>query len=402
MSDKRKILFVDDEARILEGLRRMLRSMRNEWDMIFVDNGPAALEEMTKQDFDVIVSDMRMPGMDGSQLLNRVKNEHPEVARIALSGQTSKDTILRSVGPIHQYLPKPCDADALKATVNRVCELRAMLNSPKIRALTSQLESLPCLSNLYKDLTAELESPNASVKTIAQIIGQDPAMSAKILQLVNSAFFGIQRHVGSVEQAVTLLGLELVKALVLSVRIFSQFDASRTRYFSQSSLWKHSITTGTMAKKIAQSENAPAKMVDHALLGGLLHDIGQMVLATIVPVEYDAVLDRLATDAVTSTQVELEALGATHAEVGAYLLGLWGFADPIIDALVHHHHPSQSPDTGFTALTAVHVADTISNQIQSPRRQARPPAFDQNYLQALGLENKLDFWKELCQQQVMC
>src|SRR5262245_37814840 len=99
----KKILFVDDEPNVLQGLERMLRSMRHEWEMQFAMSGPAALERLAEQTFDVIVSDMRMPGMTGAQLLTEVSQRHPHIVRIILSGQADQEDILRSVGPTHQY-----------------------------------------------------------------------------------------------------------------------------------------------------------------------------------------------------------------------------------------------------------------------------------------------------------
>ncbi|MBN2211368.1 MAG: HDOD domain-containing protein [Sedimentisphaerales bacterium] len=393
--DKKSIIFVDDEQRILEGLRRMLRSMRQEWHMEFVTGGQEALDALAHHSFDVIVSDMRMPGMDGAQLLNRVKQMYPQVARIALSGQTSKETILQSVGPIHQYLPKPCDAESLKATVNRVCALRNVLTNEKIRGLTSQLESLPCLSGLYSDLMEALGTPDVTIRTVGNIIRQDVAMSAKILQLVNSAFFGVQRHVGCVEQAVMLLGLELIKALVLSVRIFSQFDKTKLGRFNQEALWRHSMTTASFAKLIAEDLQCSDKQRDYMLLAGMLHDVGQLVLATTQGEDYEAVLKRLETDAVNTYQAEQEILGATHAEVGAYLLGLWGFSDSIINAVAYHHLPQRAHEKD-PVIAGVYLANLFAVEVQPSRRQQKPLQPDMTFLNEQGLSERVDALRGVC------
>ncbi len=397
--DKKSIIFVDDEQRILEGLRRMLRSMRQEWHMEFVNGGQEALDALARQPFDVIVSDMRMPGIDGAQLLNRVKQAYPGIARIALSGQTSKDTILQSVGPIHQYLPKPCDAESLKATVNRVCAMRNVLTNEKIRGLTSQLESLPCLSGLYAELMEALETPDVTIRTVGNIIRQDVAMSAKILQLVNSAFFGVQRHVSCVEQAVMLLGLELIKALVLSVRIFSQFNHEKPGRFNQEALWRHSMTTANFTRLIAAEINCVDKQRDYMLLAGMLHDVGQLVLATVQRQDYERVLERLEMDAVTTYQAEQEIIGATHAEVGAYLLGLWGFADSIISAVAWHHRPQRTAEPD-PVVGGVYLANAFACEVQPARRLQKPLQLDEMFLQQQGLAQRVEALREICHKSL--
>ena len=180
MSDKETILFVDDEPRVLAGIRRMLHSMRNEWDVSFANGGAEALEMLAQKPFSVIVSDMRMPGMTGVQLLEEVRSRYPKMVRIALSGQSSKKSILRSVGPIHQYLPKPCSADILRSTVARTCALRTLLTVDKLQGVISQLEVLPSLPSLYDELMRELQLPSPSLKVVGKIVSRDIGMSAKI------------------------------------------------------------------------------------------------------------------------------------------------------------------------------------------------------------------------------
>lgn len=195
----REILFVDDESNVLDGLRRMLRPMRRDWSMNFVDSGEAALEHISHEGCDVIVSDMRMPGMDGVELLGTVGQECPKAVRIALSGHAEMEMLLESVCAAHQYLAKPCDDETLKATIERACALRDLLSDERLTGLVTQLDSLPSLPTLYTEVTEELARSDSSLARAGEIIGKDVAMSAKVLQLVNSAFFGLRwpcRHSG--------------------------------------------------------------------------------------------------------------------------------------------------------------------------------------------------------------
>jgi HD-like signal output (HDOD) protein len=401
MSDKKKILFVDDERNILEALHRMLRSMRQEWDMTFAGSGQEALDILAKKPFDLIVSDIRMPGIDGVQLLEEAKRQYPHIARIALSGQTSKESILRSVGPIHQYLSKPCDMETLKTTITRVCALRNLLSNKKLQSLISQLESLPCMSSLYTKLIEELESEDASIKRVGEVISQDVGMSVKILQLVNSAFFGIRQHVSSIPQAVSLLGLEIIKALVLSTKIFSQFTDMPLEKFSYTTFMEHSFAVSEWARLIARAENMDEKLIDYTMVAGMLHDVGKLILAAKIPLEYAKVLSLTESKEITLIEAEKEVIGSTHAQVGAYLLGLWGFSNPIMEALAFHHQPAEAPKKEFSVLTAVYAANILIHEI-------RPVAYnkkgnlqiDENYLEELGLSDRLSVWMKACPERL--
>jgi len=222
MPNKKRVLFVDDEPRILDGLKRMLRHMRDEWEMSFVESGEAALKVLESARFDVVVSDMRMPGMDGAELLTRVMERYPQIVRIVLSGHADKEMILKTVRPAHQYLSKPCDPEKLRSTVARASALRGLLADELLKQLVSQMSTLPSAPSLYNEVMNELRSGEGSVQRVGEIVSKDVGMTAKILQVVNSAFFGVPRHVESPAQAVSLLGLETIKALALSAQVFSQ------------------------------------------------------------------------------------------------------------------------------------------------------------------------------------
>jgi len=394
---KKHVLFVDDEPNVLDGLRRMLRSMRQEWEMTFARGSEEALAALAARPFEVIVSDMRMPGVYGAELLERVKRDYPQVVRIGFSGQTSDETILRAVGPTHQYLSKPCDAKTLRATINRVCSLRGMLANEKLQGLISQLESLPCMSSLYSELMEELQSEETSVEKVGKIISQDVGMSAKILQLVNSAFFGVRQHISNISQAVSLLGLKTTKALVLCVKIFSQFDPTNVSNFSIDDLWSHSLTVGECSRMIAEAETKDPKVADCALVAGTLHDVGKLILATIMPQEYQRVLSEAGNENPALSEAERRVMDITHAEVGAYLLGLWGFSNPIVEAVAFHHRPGETTQKTFAVLTVVHVANILSHELVSgDKADTKGQRVDRAYLEETGSMENVAAWRDLC------
>lgn len=393
----KRVLFVDDEPNVLQGLRRMLWPLRSEWDMEFVDSGPKALEVMAQRPFDVVVTDMRMPDMDGAQLLGEVMRRYPQTVRIVLSGHSDKEMVMRLVGPAHQYLAKPTDPDTVKETVARACALRELLSSEQLKQLVAGIKSLPSIPALYTELVEELRSPDASIRNVGEIISKDVAMTAKILQLVNSAFFGLRQQVSSPAQAAGLLGLDTIQALVLSVKIFSEFDAGRVAHFSPERLWHHIMYTAASAKAIAKAEGLDRKMVDNAFTGGLLHDVGKLVLAANFPSQYGEAAAAASAKTRSMIELERETFGATHMEVGAFLLGIWGLPDPIVEVLAFHHQPRARPGREVGPLTAVHVADVFSHEMGAGTELGMPPELDQSYLKELGVENHLEKWRELCQ-----
>jgi HD-like signal output (HDOD) protein len=391
----RKILFVDDESKILEGLQRMLRPMRHEWEMIFAESGEKALEVLAQQNFDVVVSDMRMPGMSGAHLLAEVRNRHPHVVRIILSGYSDYDLIFKSVGPAHQYLSKPCEADMLKLTVNRACALRDVLRNESLQLLVSKMQSLPSLPALYNELLRELQSPTVTLRKVGEVISRDLGMTAKILQMVNSAFFGLRRHISSSVEAVSLLGLETVMTLVMTIQIFSRFKSAELGGLSLEALYAHSMRVGMIAKQIAQAEDEATLLANDAFTAGLLHDVGHLVLVANMPARYSQFLACVQSQELSFDECERQFFGATHSEVGAYLLGLWGLPNSIVETVAYHHNPRQCLAGGFTALTAVHIANALEHESHGTCGLCYSSKLDEDYLTSLGVKERLPLWRDL-------
>ncbi len=387
----KRILFVDDEVNVLEGLQRMLRPLRKEWEMVFAKSGADALAEMAKKPFDVIVSDMRMPVMDGIALLGRVAQLYPDTIRFVLSGQCDRETIFRSVGIAHQFMAKPCESELVVNTISRAFALRDLLKTDELKALVTKIRVLPSLPELYVQVVQELRSPDASTQRVGNLIAQDLAMSAKVLQLVNSAFFGPRQRVNHPAQAASLLGLDILKSLVLIVGVFSSLDVSGVPGFGVEGLWRHSLFVGRFAQAIAHRENAHKTLVQSAFTAGLFHDLGQYVLVANVPTLYRDVVRCATEENLALVDAEKKVLNATHCDVGAYLLGLWGFGDPIVEACAYHHYPSRCLSTSFDSVTAVHVANVIDHELRSSRQAV----MDEPYLSAVGVMDRLPAWRAM-------
>lgn len=393
----KKILFVDDEPNILEGLSRMLFPMRHTWGMAFAGSGEEALKRMANEPVDVIVTDMRMPGMDGASLLQRVMEDYPHTIRFVLSGQSDRETILRSVGPAHQFLAKPCNAEILKSSIERAFALRDLLGSKSIQNFVAHINSIPAMPELYRRLRLELQSEEASISSVAKIVESDLGMTAKILQLVNSAFFGIRQHVSSVTQAVSLLGLDTIKSLVLLIGVFTPAMSQKfPPGLSLEQIWRHGMMVGASALAIAREETNDKVVTNDAFTAGLLHDVGKLVLAENCGDEFARVWTHAVDNQLQTDEVELETFGCNHAQVGAYMLGIWGLPDAVVEAVAFHHKPSECLLQGFGALAAVHVANVVDHERTGTDQNLLAPMYDVEFLTRAALSHKVTAWRDLC------
>jgi len=395
---KRRILFVDDEPMVLNGLQRTLRKMRRDWDMTFVGSGREALDVLGKKPMDVIVSDLRMPEMDGGRLLAEVKKQHPQVVRIILSGQLDQEMTLKSVQLAHQSHSKPCDAEVLKHTLAKLFALRDFLSDDSIKSIISQIESLPSMPSIYTEIVSEMQSDDPAIKKVGEIISKDISMTAKILQMVNSAFFGLFQKIKSPEQAVMMLGMETIKALVLSVKIFSEFNQNSFSWFNIDELFDHSLAVSVYAKTIIKNENPDQGLINNSMMAGLLHDLGKLILATNFEKSYRQVLAEAQGTGKNPLDLEYEAFGTSHAEIGAYLMGLWRLENSIIEAIAFHHLPARSMSQNIGLLAAVHVGDALDYEARISSGENTQLQCDTEYLNKLEITRRIPQWRQACSE----
>jgi putative nucleotidyltransferase with HDIG domain len=390
----KRVLFVDDEPRVLDGLRDLLRRQRREWDMVFALGGEAALEAIESQPFDVVVSDMRMPGIDGAKLLGLVKERQPDTVRIVLSGQTELEAALRAVPVAHQYLAKPCDRDQLRRTIERASVSQALLADEAVRRAAAGAGEIPSAPSLYTRLVEATADLDTSVQEIGALVESDVAMCAKVLQLVNSSFFGLSRRVTTAREAVVYLGLAPLRALVVSAGAFRAFSPDRPiDGFSLDALKTHSTRVARLA-----SELVPGRPdADEAFTAGMLHDVGKLLLAAQRPDELAELTAAARDEAVPLHVVEQARTGVTHAEIGAYLLSLWGLPYRIVEAVAHHHAPGRLGDPTLDVTAAVHVADAL---VREQEGDERADLVDRDYLMRLGAGDDVERWRALAAKHV--
>lgn len=354
----KRILFVDDVPAVLGALRKLLHAERGRWRAFFATSGEQALEQLAEAPFDVIVSDMRMSGMSGVSLLERVRDRYPDVIRIVLTGYSDTKAVARASAVAHRWVLKPCPWEDLKSLLERSCALQDLLGSESLRRTVGGLGTLPAAPRTYHALTEALSDPDVELERLAAIVGQDMGMTSRVLQFVNSAYFGFAQRVTSIEAAIVALGRNPLRHLALTFEVFAGFRGGlESEGFSFNDLEAHALLTARLARGlVAETEQA-----NSAFAVGLLHDAGRLVLMSRMPEAYADALRHARARGIALHEAEKELLGADHAEIGAYLLGIWGLPHAIVEPVAFHHAPARF-GTGSPVMEAIGHADALAHE----------------------------------------
>ncbi|MCK5295947.1 MAG: HDOD domain-containing protein [Alphaproteobacteria bacterium] len=380
------ILFVDDEPNILSGIRRMLQSKKKEWEILFAESGKEALSIMENKKIDIIISDMRMPEMDGADLLTKVKEQHPDTVRIIFSGYSEEASLMKVASITHRYLAKPCDYKEITSTISKILFVRKRLGNEKIEPLITKVQALPSPRQTYIKLIRELNSSFCNADTITDIISSDAGLSAKILQLVNSAYFGFSAEITSTKTAVSLLGLDTITAIALNAEILVIFNEYAIDDLADK-ISKHGMFIGKLAKEIAVIEGLPNKeVVEKTFTAGLFHDVGTLFFAGILPKNYNKCIKQANNSKTSLCKCEKEFFGATHADIGGYLLGLWGIPDDIVESVIYHHSPEELDGDKLDLITLIQISIGLAED-----------GLDENLIRRIediGAIDRIPIWQE--------
>lgn len=377
------ILFVDDERDLLDSLRARLYKHRHDWNMKFVLSGEEAIAALEQRRFDLVVSDVRMPGMDGGQLLAVVKQRWPTSMRIIVSGYSDPVQAVRLTSLAHQYVAKPCDGRELENIIERCFHLQELLGQESLRKVVGSIGKLPAMPKTYGLLQAALAQPTVTAAQIGDIVNADAAIASKVLQITNSAFFRLRKPMVRIKDAVTYLGFATVRNLVLSAEIFSQWQAPKgLSDVDPERLQTHAQCAAAACKALAGGRASP----DDAWLAGLLHDIGYWILVQECPQDLAEALKLAHAESLPLLECERRITGATHAEIGAYLLGLWGLPYTIVEAVALHHTPTAVTAHGYDLVGALAVSHAMVDSANNYAILAAEsdPLVNANYLASLN------------------
>jgi putative nucleotidyltransferase with HDIG domain len=383
----KRLLFVDDEPVLRELYLTLGQALGHGHEVHTAASGPQALKLLSESRFDVVVSDLAMPEMDGIEFLNEVVQEFPESARIVVSGFADRLKIAECLTIGHRFFSKPLNFKVLSALLKRICKYSYLVSDERIRRMVCGNAALPTPPETYLRLSDILNSPYADMDEVGKVVQEDPGLSTKLLHIVNSAQFGISRQIVTPSEAVQILGIEVLKALMLGVKAFSFYDENPFVKTTFKDLWNHSLQVAVGARKLAVAEKLSPEACEECFLAGLLHDIGKLILAANAEGQYKLVLDLSTKAALPLHQAEIGIFTCTHAQIGAYLLALWGVPDSVIRAVELHHSLDRAKVTGFDALLAVHVSQNLLQPI-------RKKQLDMPILRKLGLEDRIPVWEE--------
>ena len=399
MSQKPSILFVDDEEAVLGGLRSSLYRERKRWEFRFAISAGDALDLLDERPADVVVSDMRMPKMDGAEFLEQLRELHPGTLRLVLTGQADEDMALRAMPVAHQWLTKPCERETMVTALERALEARQLLADPTLAEIVGELSSLPTVPKIYQRLTRAIQNPDTCMSEVGDLVEQDVSMSARVLQISNSPLLGLQRPVRDVRDAVGVLGLQTLAQLVLTSAAFQEFsEASSAEGFSIGALQRNVQLGARLARAVLPPDDEQVQELVTALL---LHKVGMLVLAVRRPQAFSAALREARDSGRRLAEIEHDLFGTTHARVGAALLAVWGLPLTMVEAILQHTAVT-APDPLCDLVIGTHVASVLADEALAQEPDALPisASLDPRIAEQLG-DEAISNWRELAENYVV-
>ncbi len=398
MELKRRLIYADEDAQALRGLQRHARALKAGWDIAFVDHGQAVLQALEADGCDVLIASGSLRDIPPELLFQNVIAKAPGCVRIMLTGTLATDRVMPCVGLLHQAYPRTSDPHKVLAMIANAQHVSDGLSRhPEMATILASMDQLPSVPQIYQELRTALEGEHATWRTVGAVIQKDVGMTAKILKLVNSAFFGLHRRVESPSEAVHYLGMEVVQSLVLAYGLFEQTGPLKTCLIRLEDIWAHSLKVAKGARALAAMEGLTRHQKADAFMGGLLHDAGILILAGQFPEAYDRVIERCQNERIDLPTAEADAFGVTHADVGAFLLGLWDLQAGVLEAVSLHHTPGLPRRSSFDHVLAVHLSDefTWGNDQHRVWEHTR---LDVDTIQTLGLTECIPGWKRILEQ----
>jgi HD-like signal output (HDOD) protein len=381
-----RLLFVDDESKVLDGIKRALFALDEEdWEAVFETSAQDGLARLAAESFDVVVSDMRMPKMDGANFLAEVNKLYPHIIRIVLSGQSEEEAALRAAQVAHQFLSKPCKLEVLRDLILHITQMRQRVEREQVRTLVSGLEHLPPIPKVLQQLGALLNEQDPNLKQIVATAQQDLSISAKLMQLGNSSFFCRGGWTSDLSVSVQRLGLRLLRQIVLSETIFGSIKDQEAGPLDLESAQQEATLRMSLVSRFLNSPRAK----EIGTLAAMVCDIGKLVMSSRAPHLYRQVI-AARREGAQEHDAELSHFGCTHAEIGAYLLALWSLPPPVAEVVTYHHDlPTQGTKELKEIAAAVHLASCLVEKTQP----------NEEWFLANGFRDALKQWSDLAKTQ---
>lgn len=354
------ILFLYIPNQLTSELKLYCDSFQNEWEVFYADQQNQVLDILANNNIDVFFAEFNPNDESSLNTFKIVKEKYPKIIRIGFSNSLGAEVTSKKIDYIHRIIYKPFTAESIKEQVEKIFFLQNLLQNENIIKVTNSLDHLPSLPDIFLELEREMNSPYSSFKRMATIIVKDVTLTAKILKVVNSAYFGLSHKVVDIVQALNLLGVEIVKSIVLFEKTFSTKEFSSIPAEAINLLWEHSFKTAQLSRKITRLETNDNKLCEIAYISGLLHDIGKLIIWKVLPKHNPIILKQKKLIEIDYLD-EFDTFDTSHAEIGAYLLGLWGFPDQVVEAISLHHILNKTHINKFSVYLGLYFANMLAN-----------------------------------------
>jgi putative nucleotidyltransferase with HDIG domain len=398
MKEFGRILVLIDDLAILGQVEPHFSELPDYWKVHVTQTAENALCLLDQVPFELIFVELKAGPFASLQFLHQVWTKHPLIIRFLLADSLPADLMVSCALGSHQVLQKPMDAAVIGAALERAKLVDRLFQNKELQSLVSKIRTFPSRPTVYVEVMKELRSSTASSQTVGELVARDLAISSKLLQITNSAFFGFGRPISAPADAVLLLGMETTAALVLGIEAFSRLDNVKLLYFSTDQVWKHCQCVANVARALTNFMTNDESVSHDAYTAALLHDIGKLALAVNLQEPYRDALNIGRENNLPAWEVERQAFGATHAEAGAYLLSLWGLPARVIEAVAGHHLPARELSSEFTPLTALHLANAFENSFARERNGESEIQLDLDYPSELRIAEQFEVLRDLARQ----
>ena len=390
-------ILVVDSKNTSETVKSLLaQNAGHDWEVDVVTNQKQALQALDTKPYNLLISEIVMPEMDGLDFFKTAKEKHPTIIRIMETANENREFLVKASELAHIVIPSNCEKDSFNEIIKNTMSLQEIIANKDILKKLTSIKSLPSPPEVYNKLVSTLQNEDCSTHQVAEIIKNDIAITAKLLQMINSAFFGMKTHVESPMHAVNLLGIDTVKSIVLTSGIFHTIREKEFAGFSVDEMYRQSMAVGAATRHLANVFGFRTKDIEDALMAGLLHDIGKLLMITNFKKELADAKKIAQTDNILIGDAIRQIIGISDAELGAHLLSLWNLPLSILEAVAYHNQPSKSAYKEVNTLTAVHLAYGITTDKFKNVRNNEQSFLDIAYIERLGLQNNLPQFKNFC------
>lgn len=397
MMDQYTILFVDDQPNILATYRALSKKDTSKREYYFVKDGAEAIEVLWNNKIDVLITDYNMPILDGLQLTAYVEKNFPSTVRVIVSGCMDYELFVDSMKHAHRFISKPATIKELISLLESISFIHSIINDNKIEKELLKITMMPALPDVYRRVCALMEDEeNFSLKGIGDIIVEDLGMSSNILKFINSTYFSISEPVLRIDQAVSLLGADIIKMLILRETINSFVSNDEKGVVER--VLKHSALVSALVKQILVSEKQPREIVDLGYTIAFLHDVGRLVLNHSFHENYEHINKCINSNHCDIEEMEMKQIGISHSKIAAYLFSLWGLPKEIIIPLMNHHAINALDSSNPIVVAALHVADALEYHLVGSDFKTKSLLISESMVNSLGYGDRIDTWSTVVKE----